>query len=169
MAETVYILIGSNIGNREKYLETAVEKISALPGIEMTATSAVYVTDPVDMVGENPSFLNQVIMAEYLYRPNELLLELEKIETELGRSEKGEMKPRTIDLDILLFGQEIINSEKLTIPHKALLNRAFAMIPLLQISPEIIHPEANRPIADFLREADKSKVILYKDHVARNI
>ncbi|KAA3635486.1 MAG: 2-amino-4-hydroxy-6-hydroxymethyldihydropteridine diphosphokinase, partial [Calditrichaeota bacterium] len=80
-----------------------------------------------------------------------------------------EMKPRPIDLDILLFGEQMIKSENLIIPHKELLNRAFAMIPLLQITPEIVHPEAKRAIADFVREADKSKVVLYKDHVARNI
>ena len=169
MAETIYILIGSNTGNREKNLESAVKKIRDLPGLEMTATSAVYVTEPVSMVGENPSFLNQVIMAEYEYLPNELLDELEKIEKSMGRVEKGELKPRPIDLDILLFGERILKTDRLTIPHKELLNRAFAMIPLLQITPELVHPEAKRAIADFVREKDKSKVVLYKDHVARNI
>ena len=169
MAETIYILLGTNTGNREKNLETAIKKIKDLPGMELTATSAIYVTEPVSMIGENPSFLNQVVMAEYEYLPNELLGELEKIEKSMGRIEKGEMKPRPIDLDILLFGEKIIKSDNLIIPHKELLNRAFAMIPLLQITPELIHPEANRAIADFVREADKSKVVLYKDHVARNI
>ncbi|KAA3636236.1 MAG: 2-amino-4-hydroxy-6-hydroxymethyldihydropteridine diphosphokinase [Calditrichaeota bacterium] len=130
MAETIYILLGSNTGNREKNLETAIQKIKDLPGMELTATSAVYITEPVSMVGENPSFLNQVVMAEYEYLPNELLAELEKIEVSMGRIEKGEMKPRPIDLDILLFGEQMIKSENLIIPHKELLNRAFAMIPL---------------------------------------
>ena len=169
MAETIYILSGSNIGDREHNLEVALEKLENIPGLEIVATSAIYLSDAQDMVGENPSFMNQVIMADYLYIPNELLDALEKIEVEMGRSEKGMRKPRTIDLDILLFGNDIIKTERLTIPHKEMLKRPFAMIPLLQINPEIIHPVKNKPIADFVKEKDKTKVVLYKDHVARNI
>ena len=169
MAEIVYILAGSNLGDREKCIDKALDKLESLPGLEVIATSALYVSKAQDMVGEHPDFLNQVIMAEFQFRPNELLNGLEKIETDLGRENKGKLQPRTIDLDILLFGEEIIKTEELTIPHKELLNRPFAMIPLLQVTPDIVHPVLKKEIAEFVFEADKDKVELYKDHVARNI
>lgn len=169
MAEVVYILSGSNLGDREKNLLKASANLDAIPGLEIIATSALYLSQAQGMKGENPDFMNQVIMAEYQYRPNELLNELEKLELSMGRTGKGKLQPRVIDLDILLFGDEIIKTDKLTIPHKQLLKRPFAMIPLLQLSPEIIHPEKQKPIADFLKKSDNDKVELYKDHVARNI
>ncbi len=169
MADTVYILSGSNLGDREKNLELACEKLSALPGVEVIATSALYLSKAQDMKGENPDFMNQVIMLEFQYRPNELLNGLEQIETEMGRTDKGKLKPRIIDLDILLFGDEIIDTKELTIPHKQLLKRPFAMIPLLQITPDIEHPVKKRAIAEFLKKSDENKVEMYKDHVARNI
>jgi 2-amino-4-hydroxy-6-hydroxymethyldihydropteridine diphosphokinase len=119
------------------------------------------------MEGENPSFLNQVVKAEYGYRPSELLSMLERVERNLDRTDKGDKKPRTIDLDILLFGDQIVKTENLTIPHREFLNRAFAMIPALQIEPDLVHPVTKKPVAEFVDEADKEKVIIYKDHVAR--
>lgn len=169
MSTTVYILTGSNIGNREKYLNNAVEKLEAVPGLEIVATSAIYVSDPVDMVGENPTFLNQVIMAEYDYIPLELLDQLEKIERELDRTDKTKKMPRTIDLDILLFGEEIIKNERLIVPHKELTKRAFALIPLVQVTPELKEPQTDKLYSEYIKKNDYNKVILYKDHVARNI
>lgn len=169
MAETIYILIGSNEGDREKYLHHALGKIELVPGLEIVATSAIYVSEAVDMEGENPSFMNQVVMADYQFTPNELLLELEGIEKSMGRVGKGKKLPRTIDLDILLFGDRIIETEELSIPHRELLNRPFAMLPVLQITPDVIHPVTGKPIAEFISEQEKQEVILYKDHVARDI
>jgi len=169
MAETIYILMGSNEGDREKYLQHAASKIELIPGLEIVATSAIYISEAVDMEGENPSFMNQVVMADYQFTPNELLLELEGIEKSMGRIGKGKKLPRTIDLDILLFGDQIIETENLSIPHRELLNRPFAMIPMLQITPDAVHPVTKKPIAEFISEQDKQEVILYKDHVARDI
>lgn len=169
MPETIYLLLGSNTGDREKNLYTAIDKIESIPGLEIIATSAIYLSEAKDMEGDNPSFMNQVIMGDYLYLPNELLTGLEKIELNMGRVDKGKKKPRPIDIDILLFGDRIIKTEKLTIPHPELLSRSFAMVPLLQISPEIIHPKNKKPIANYLKKKDKEEVILYKEHVARNI
>jgi 2-amino-4-hydroxy-6-hydroxymethyldihydropteridine diphosphokinase len=168
MAETVYILMGSNTGDRERNLERAVHKIEIIPGLEVVATSAIYVSEAVDMEGENPSFMNQVVMADFAYTPKALLSELEAVERSMGRTGKGERLPRPIDLDILLFGDRIVETETLSIPHPELLNRPFAMLPLLHLSPELIHPVTKKPIADFLSEQDKQEVILYKDHVGRD-
>ncbi|HUV29949.1 MAG TPA: 2-amino-4-hydroxy-6-hydroxymethyldihydropteridine diphosphokinase [Acidobacteriota bacterium] len=169
MAETVYILLGSNVGDREKCLRTALKRLESLEGMEVVAVSAVYVSPAEDMEEGTPAFLNQVIKGEYSYSPYELLRAVEKIEHDLGRTEKGENLPRTIDLDILLFGEQLIDSESLCIPYLQLLSRAFAMVPLLEIDPHLRHPASKRPIAEFLTDEDRRKVMLYKDHVARNV
>jgi len=167
MTETVYILLGSNIGDREKNLVHALDAIEQISGLEVVATSSIYVSEAVDMEGENPSFMNQVIMAEYQFTPNALLSELEALEKAMGRTGKGQKLPRAIDLDILMFGERIVKTDNLVIPHRELLNRPFAMVPLLEIMPELIHPVTGTPIADHVSEQDRQEVILYKEHVAR--
>ncbi len=169
MAETVYILTGSNMGDREKNLSAALVKLEEVPGLEVVAVSSIYLSEAEGMKEENPSFMNQVVMGDYQFLPNELLDTLETIEKMFGRGGKREKKPRIIDLDILLFGDRIIATDRLSIPHRELLNRAFAMVPLLQIEPNIIHPVVKRPVAEFLTDEDRQKVLLYKDHVARNV
>ena len=171
MITTTYLLLGSNIGDRERFLSDARDQISSIEGLEIIAMSAIYNTEPVAMEGENPPFLNQVVMAEYQFRPLELLGELETIERLLGReaSEKGMHRPRTIDLDILLFGEEQLKSDRLTIPHRELTKRPFALIPLVEINPDITHPLTHKPLAGFIKPTDYNQVILYKDYVARNI
>ncbi len=169
MAETVYILTGSNVSDREKNLSAALAKLEEVPGLEIVAVSGIYISEAEQMEGDNPSFMNQVVMADYQYLPNELLDALELIEKMLGRTGKGKKQPRTIDLDILLFGDRIVETERLSIPHRQLLNRSFAMVPLLEIEPNLIHPIVKRPIAEFLTDEQRQKVLLFKDHVARNV
>lgn len=169
MATTTFILSGSNVGDRERNLSRALELMEEIDGLEIIAVSGLYVSDAQEMVGENPSFLNQAIMADYQYRPQELLDALEAIEKKLGRTDKGLKKPRTVDLDILLFGDQEIKTDRLVIPHPKLLKRPFAMVPLLQIEPELIHPVKKKPVADFLKENDRKQVVLFKDHVARAV
>jgi 2-amino-4-hydroxy-6-hydroxymethyldihydropteridine diphosphokinase len=169
MAETVYILMGSNMGDREKNLSAALARLETVPGLEIVATSGIYLSEADKLEGENPHFMNQVVMGDYQYLPNELLDSLEQIEKQLGRTGKGKRQPRTIDLDILLFGNQVIETGRLSIPHRELLNRPFAMVPLLQIEPNLIHPVTGRPVAEFLSDMQRQKVLLYKDHVARNV
>ena len=169
MPEIIYLLLGSNMGNRERNLEAALAEISSLEGLEVTATSAMYITEAREMKGENPSFLNQVIKGEYLYSAHELLHSLEEIEGRLGRTDKVEMKPRTIDCDILLFGDIVINSPTLAVPHPRLTQRPFALVPLLEIDPQAVHPVTKRHLSEYLSATDRAEVILYKEHVARNI
>jgi len=169
MAETAYILLGSNMGDREKNLSAALTKLGQVEGLEICATSAIYLTEAQDMEPGNPAFLNQVVMADYRFTAHELLNALELVEKGLGRTGKGKKEPRTIDLDILLFGDQVIETEQLSVPHRELLNRPFAMVPLLQITPEAIHPVTRTPVAEFLNEKDREKVVMYKDHVARSV
>ncbi len=167
MSETVFILAGSNLGDREKNLAAALSKLEFIEGLEIVAISGIYLSDAYGMDDEAPSFMNQAVMADYEFTPNELLNSLELIEKKLGRTGKGKKLPRTIDLDILLFGQQIIETERLSIPHRELLKRPWAMLPILQIEPGVIHPVTKTLVADFLTEKDRAAVLLYKDHVAR--
>ena len=169
MAETVYILLGSNMGDREKNLNNALAKLEVLEGLELLATSSVYISDAHDMPENSTNFLNQVVKGDYKFTPRELLNTLELIEKKLGRTGKGKKEPRTIDLDILFFGDQVVVTDNLTIPHPEILNRPFVMVPLLEIDPGIIHPVTKKPVAEFLNKKDLNKVILYKDYVARNI
>ena len=109
MAETVFILIGSNLGDREKSLAQALIKMETVDGLEIVATSGIYVSDAVQMEEGSPSFLNQVVMADYQYLPQELLDALESIEKSMGRTGKGKRVPRAIDLDILLYDEAFLS------------------------------------------------------------
>ncbi len=169
MAEEVYILLGSNIGDRERFIDAAVDRMGFIEGLEIVAASSLYLSEAVGMDDNAPSFLNGVIKADYRYPPHELLRNLEKIESDLGRTDKGQSLPRTIDLDILLFGQKTVNTTNLIIPHPRMLKRPFALVPLLEIDPEISHPVTGRPISSYVSERSRAQVTLYRDHVARNL
>lgn len=169
MAETVYILLGSNIGDREAFLEAARNRIATVQGMEITAASALYASKAQDMDSENPPFLNQVIRAEYQYTPGELLRTLEQIERDLGRTGKGRCRPRTIDLDVLLLGDRIVETELLTIPHPRLLSRSFALVPLLQIDPALVYPGSGRPLAGYITKDACEQVTVFKEHAAGSI
>lgn len=170
MSETVYILLGSNLGDREKNLDHAFRRLELIEGLELIAVSGIYVSEAVDIAETDaPAFMNQVIKAEYLFTCAELLNALEMVEKNLGRTGKGKKESRTLDLDILLFGQNVIETETLSVPHRELLKRGFAMVPLLEIDPDIVHPVTGTLVADFLDESMARQVMLYRDHVARSI
>jgi 2-amino-4-hydroxy-6-hydroxymethyldihydropteridine diphosphokinase len=169
MADTVYLLLGSNIGDRQRHLASAVESLGMLEGLEITAVSPVYLSAAVDMEGENPDFLNQVVKGDYLYPPSELLASIEKIERQMGRTQKRERRPRTIDIDILLFGVQVIKTDDLTVPHPELLKRPFALVPMVEIDPDLTHPVTGKLLAEYISRKDARQVMLFEDHVSRNV
>jgi 2-amino-4-hydroxy-6-hydroxymethyldihydropteridine diphosphokinase len=169
MADTVYLLLGSNLGHRERHLAAARDRLATCEGLEIVAASPVYITKAVEVDDEQPAFLNQVIKAEFVYTPTELLRDTEMIETELGRTDKGAGLPRTIDIDILLFGERIIDSDRLTVPHARLTERPFALVPLLAIDPDLCDPQSGKPLSSFIVDTDHSEVMMYEDHVSRNV
>ncbi len=169
MATTVYLSLGSNLGDREKNLQQALDRISALEGFELVAHSPVYITAAEDMKEVSPDFLNMVIKGDYLYRPLELLAALERIERDLGRTNKGEYLPRLIDIDILLFGREIIKEKSLAIPHPRLCKRTFVLAPLLQIEPELVHPSTRKKLSQYLDQKEAAKFTIYKEQLEINV
>jgi 2-amino-4-hydroxy-6-hydroxymethyldihydropteridine diphosphokinase len=136
---TAFIALGSNIENRYNYLANAIQLLNKDPEIEMVNFSSIYETDPVGYEDQD-LFLNMVVKISTDYTANELLQFCLKTELELGRKREIKWGPRTIDLDILLYNQENIETENLMIPHPRMIERAFVMVPLLEIEPDIFFP-----------------------------
>ena len=132
MKNKVYLSLGSNIGNRQEYIESAIELVGKTEGIEILKKSGLYETSPVGYV-EQDLFLNAVIKIETDFSEREILKIINKIENELDRKREIRWGPRTIDIDILIFSDKKINETDLIIPHKEMLNRLFVLVPLIEI------------------------------------
>jgi 2-amino-4-hydroxy-6-hydroxymethyldihydropteridine diphosphokinase len=130
-----FISLGSNIGNRYDYLKNAIQRLINYPEIELVNCSSIYETDPVGYEDQD-LFLNMVIHVETCWSAEQLLDICLRTEQELGRKRDIRWGPRTIDLDILLYNQENITTEKLIVPHPRMLERPFVMIPLSEICPD---------------------------------
>jgi 2-amino-4-hydroxy-6-hydroxymethyldihydropteridine diphosphokinase len=142
-----YVGLGSNLGDRKATIRAA---IAALPGV--VAVSELRETDPVGVI-EQPAFLNGAVALETQLSPRELLESLLAVERELGRERRERWGPRTIDLDLLLYGSETVDEAGLTIPHPSLHERRFALEPLAELDPDLVIPGRGR-VADLLAELD---------------
>ena len=145
-----YVGLGSNLGEREATLRQALEALGSIEGIEVVAVSSFRETDPVGMV-DQPRFVNAAAALETTLGPRELLESLLEVERGLGRDRTREERwgPRTIDLDLLLYGDETVAEPGLEIPHPRLAERAFVLQPLLELDPGLRLPEG-RPLRDLL-------------------
>ncbi len=149
-SNTAYIGVGSNLGDRKKYLHAAVKAIARYPGVRLLRTSGISDTKPVDNLRQ-PDFLNQVVSVETRLQPHELLRILQDIEDSLGRKRIAWKGPRTMDLDILLFDDMVVEDPGLTIPHPELLKRPFLIHQILEIAPDMVDPVSRRSLSSFLR------------------
>ncbi|MEA3475605.1 MAG: 2-amino-4-hydroxy-6-hydroxymethyldihydropteridine diphosphokinase [Candidatus Cloacimonadota bacterium] len=147
----VFIGIGSNLGNREGNIKKAILKISELPQTSIVTTSSIINTKPIGKAGQ-PDFLNCVIKIETNFNAQKLLTQLKKIESDMGRIRGEKWGPRIIDLDILFFNDEIINTKNLQIPHPEILKRKFILTSLKEIAPEFVHPIEKKTIEDLYTE-----------------
>ena len=132
MKNKVYLSLGSNIGNRQEYIESAIELVGKTEGIKILKKSGLYETSPVGYV-EQDLFLNAVIKIKTDFSEREILKIINKIENELDRKREIRWGPRTIDIDILIFSDKKITETDLIIPHKEMLNRLFVLVPLIEI------------------------------------
>lgn len=142
-----FLLLGSNIGNREENIKNALSLIGKMEETSIIAVSKIYETEPFGCK-DQPLFLNIACKIETNLLPQGLLFQLKEIEKIMGRTENIRWGPRIIDIDILLYGNLIINEENLTIPHKELINRTFALACLREIGGEFVHPIAKKTIAE---------------------
>ncbi|MGT2924127.1 2-amino-4-hydroxy-6-hydroxymethyldihydropteridine diphosphokinase [Streptococcus caviae] len=153
----VYLGLGSNIENREAYLEKALASLAELPHTRLINQSVIYETAAWGKT-DQADFLNVVCQLETDLSPQELLQSCQNIEKQLGRIRHEHWGPRTIDIDILFYGHEIIDKEELQVPHPYLQDRAFVLVPLNDIAGSLIHPLLKQSIADLLQRVDKSGV-----------
>jgi 2-amino-4-hydroxy-6-hydroxymethyldihydropteridine diphosphokinase len=145
----VYVGLGSNLGEREATLRHALEHLEGDEEIEVVAVSTFRETDPVGYV-DQPRFLNGAVALETELSPQALLERLLDVERRLGRTREGpRFGPRTIDLDLLLYGEEVVDERELAVPHPRLHERRFALEPLAELDPDLVVP-GRGPVADLL-------------------
>jgi 2-amino-4-hydroxy-6-hydroxymethyldihydropteridine diphosphokinase len=157
-AVLAYISLGSNVGDRMENMVTARKRLDSLPGIAFKEISSVYETRAIGMPGAG-DFLNAVCSVAASVAPCALLQLLEETEHAMGRREKSLMKPRVIDLDLLMYGDREIAEEGLVLPHPRMHERRFVLVPLCEIAPDAIHPVLKKKICDILLElGDKDSV-----------
>jgi 2-amino-4-hydroxy-6-hydroxymethyldihydropteridine diphosphokinase len=143
-----FLLLGSNLGDRQDYLDKARVLLKKRVG-KMVAISSVYQTAAWGNT-EQQAFLNQVIGVETKLTPDQLLVVIQDIENSLGRTREGKWAARTLDIDILFYGDKIMKHEHLTIPHPEIANRRFTLEPMMEIEPEFVHPVLKKTIQKLL-------------------
>lgn len=155
----IYIGLGSNIGNRENYIDSAIKKIESLVDTNVIKSSSKYRTEPWGIKSQD-EFINIVIEIGTKLEPSKLLKEFKKIELLLGRKNREKWFKREIDIDILFYDNIILNNKYIQIPHPEIQNRKFVLVPLCELNSNFIHPVLNEKLIDLLKKTnDKSKVI----------
>ncbi len=148
MLERAYIAIGSNLGDRQAYLEAGLREVAALPNTRLAEVSQAYETPPVGPVAQ-PDFLNAVFAIETALAPEPLLVALLAAEKKHQRQRRIRWGPRTLDLDLLLYGERVVASADLTLPHPHMHERSFVLVPLCEIAPRLSHPITGQPFAAY--------------------
>lgn len=160
MSHTVYIALGTNLGDRFQTLQKALAHLP--PQVQVCACSAVYQTAPWGIT-DQPDFLNQVVRAETCLEPLELLRYLKRLEVQLGRRPAIRYGPRHIDLDILFYDDLILELPELVIPHPRLIERNFVLIPLADLAPDLVHPVLETTVAELLSRILPGRVEIYQE------
>lgn len=157
--KTVYLSLGSNIGDREAMLRSALEALPAA-GVEVTRTSSIYETEPQHLLDQR-WFLNMVAECRTDLFPMQLLGRTKKIEHQLGRRRTVSNGPRIIDIDIILYGSAVVHATELEIPHPRFRERRFVLAPLKELAPDLRDPVTRRTIADLLTGVASQGLRLY--------
>lgn len=158
---TVYLSLGSNLGDRAAHIERALARLNE-DGVRVTRRSALYQTEPVEFT-EQGWFLNIAFEAETGLMPRQLLRVIRNIEQQLGRKRIVRAGPRTLDIDILLYGASIIHADELEVPHPRMAGRRFVLVPMVEIAPTLRHPVLGLDMTGLLAAtSDKSQVRLWR-------
>lgn len=156
----VYIGFGSNLGDREYSIMRALQLLTCSPSLKIVKMSSLYESEPADGVGGG-LFLNGAAKVVTSLQPFDLRALLQSIEVQLGRKVEDRSGPRTIDLDILLYGDRVVRAPDLTIPHPKMAQRTFVLVPLIEIEPSGVHPVQKRPLRDLLSEIDRPPAVRF--------
>ena len=154
---TVYLGLGSNMGNRQGNLDKALDLLSQRLPVEQV--SSIYDTEPVGNINQ-PHFLNLVCQVHTRLAPMELLTLAKGIELKLGRAPGTSNAPRPIDIDILFYGDQVVKTKELVIPHPRLAERAFVLIPLAEIAPDLVHPVSGKTVRELLQGVTETQGVL---------
>lgn len=164
MTETVYLGLGSNLDDRESFLFKAADLLKSIDGFSFVRMASIYESPPLYNTHQS-HFLNTVVEGTFNHSPEKLLLEIQSVETQLGRSSSREKnEPRTIDIDILAFGDAVVNSELLQIPHPKIAERRFVLEPLAEIAPDFLIPTFNRTPIE-LTAVCPDRSVIEKQHI----
>lgn len=156
--EKVFIGLGSNLGNRKKNIENSVDLFVGAKRINLLKRASYYETEPV---GPNqPWFINTAIEVETSFTPEALLDRCKEVERKIGRVDTLHWGPRLVDLDLLLFGDRTLNTERLEIPHPQMEKREFVLRPLIELEPKLTHPELGTPLKALLTKTDEDKKVI---------
>ena len=153
----VFLSLGSNIGERRKRIEQAIEALER-EGLVAVHRSSIYETEPVGLESQ-PYYLNAVVSARTNLEPLDLLAMCKRIEAQMGRTQSVRFGPRVIDIDILLFGESVVNSDRLAIPHPRMRERRFVLVPLVEVAPSIKDPRDGMRFIHILRGLDEKKKV----------
>lgn len=145
----VYLSLGSNIGDKKAYLEEAIIEIGKIAKTELRAVSSFYITKPWGRL-EQADFINLVIKIMTSLSAERLLENLQNIEMKMGRQDNGRWGPRIIDIDILLYGDKLIHTEELVVPHPHMKQRLFVLVPLRELNPDLVFPDDGTHIQEVL-------------------
>ncbi len=156
----VYLSLGSNKGDRIGYVQQATSLLGATEGITIIRTSAFYESEPWNMDSKT-WFVNAVVELKTTLSPQDLLKNCQRIETQLGRvrTNTSIYEDRTIDIDILFYGKEILHEEELTIPHKFVHLRAFNLVPMMELNADFEHPEIHKSIIDMHTDLENPEMV----------
>ena len=154
----IFIGLGSNLGDRAKYLNRALSELESLHQTTIKKCSSVYETEPVGVKGQ-PKFLNMVAELDSMLRPDDLVHELKGIEQRVGRTLNEHWGPREIDLDLLYYGGEMLNETSLQVPHPEISNRRFVLVPLKEIAAEFQDPLRHLSIEELLQRCSDTNSV----------
>ena len=148
--EKAFIGFGSNLGEREQIIRCAAEALDLLPNTKLARISSLYDTKPLGDL-DQPNYLNAVAMVLTELEPQRLLWNLLLIESKLGRKRRRHWEPRPIDLDLLFYGDAVIDEPELVVPHPGAHERAFVLVPMSELAPDFVHPVLGKSISELLK------------------